>query len=85
MKRINRKGYVYICPLVERSRELKTEIKAYPHNYKIEGTLEFDWAEGMVGVAAVFTNKKEAIDYVKSQNGNPENIQRMYFPGKAAA
>jgi hypothetical protein len=61
-----RKGQnIYIVGVVEKEKTLKTTIHAYPHDIESEGTLSLDWADGMLGVAPAFTNKKKAMAYAR--------------------
>lgn len=61
-----RKGQnIYIVGLVEKEKELKTTIHAYPHDIEQSGTLKLDWADGMLGAAPAFTNKKKALAYAR--------------------
>jgi hypothetical protein len=68
-----RKGQnIYIVGVVEKEKTLKTTIHAYPHDIESEGTLSLDWADGMLGAAPAFTNKKKARAYARKHGASTE-------------
>jgi len=61
MKKIKAKKY-YIIPRIEKRREIR--LKDYFRD-KFETKIDLTWADGMVGVAPIFSNKRKAMKYAK--------------------
>ena len=67
----------YLVPLVSRKAQVSVKPRTIPESEAYTHDIELSWVEGQIGAMPVFTNRQKALDYMRAEGMEPEELVEM--------